>query len=64
MESKHEEDIKPSKSGSVLFPSESKFAHIKNKQVRTQQFQKIKRELKKVSKSYTMLKRNLMYYKF
>ncbi|XP_018568498.1 probable ribosome production factor 1 [Anoplophora glabripennis] len=50
MESKPVEDIKPSKSGSVLYPSESKFAHIKNKQVRTQQFQKVKRELKKAKK--------------
>lgn len=48
METKQDEDIKPSKSGSVLFPSECKFSHIKNKQVRTQQIQKIKRELKKV----------------
>ncbi|KAJ8910018.1 hypothetical protein NQ315_003984 [Exocentrus adspersus] len=41
------EDIKPSTSGSVLFPSESKFSHIKNKQVRIQKFQKVKRETKK-----------------
>ncbi|XP_019876060.2 probable ribosome production factor 1 [Aethina tumida] len=45
-----DEDIKPSKSGEVLFPNETKFAHIKNKQVRTQQFQKTQRELKKAKK--------------
>lgn len=45
----NDEDIKPSKSGEVLFPNETKFTHIKNKQVRIQQFQKTQRELKKVS---------------
>ncbi|XP_066256409.1 probable ribosome production factor 1 [Euwallacea similis] len=50
MEIKEEYDLKPSTSGSVLFPTETKFSNIKNKQVRTQQFQKIKRELKKTRK--------------
>lgn len=48
LEVKEELDIKPSTSGSVLFPSEAKFSNIKNKQVRTQQFQKLKREQAKV----------------
>lgn len=43
-----EENLKPSKSGEVLFPNANKYSHIKNKQVRSQQFQKKKRELKKV----------------
>ncbi|CAH1179396.1 unnamed protein product [Phaedon cochleariae] len=45
-----DEKIKPSIAGEVLFPVESKFANIKNKQVRSQQYQKIKRERKKVKK--------------
>ncbi|CAH0548158.1 unnamed protein product [Brassicogethes aeneus] len=43
-------DIKPSTSGQVIFPNESKFNHIKNKLVRQQQFQKKQRELKKAKK--------------
>ncbi|KAJ8970283.1 hypothetical protein NQ314_001313 [Rhamnusium bicolor] len=46
----HVDDFKPSTRGSVLFPNETKYAHIKNKQVRSQQYQKIKRELKKKKK--------------
>lgn len=42
-------DIKPSTSGRVLFPSETKFNHIKNKQVRSQQYQKAKKQSKKVN---------------
>lgn len=42
------DDVKPSKTGCV-FPTESKFSHIKNKQVRTQQFIKQKKALQKVS---------------
>lgn len=49
-EIKEEKDIKPSTSGSVLFPIEAKFSNIKNKHVRTQQFQKTKREQKKAKK--------------
>ncbi|XP_050294254.1 probable ribosome production factor 1 [Anthonomus grandis grandis] len=45
-----QDDIKPSTSGEVLFPLEAKFSNIKNKHVRTQQFQKAKRELKKAKK--------------
>lgn len=41
-------EIKPSKSGAVLFPNENKYSHIKNKLVRSQQYQKVKREQKKV----------------
>lgn len=41
-------EIKPSTSGQVLFPQESKFANIKNKAVRTKQYLKIKREKNKV----------------
>ena len=41
-------DIKPSTSGSISFPTEAKFSNIKNKHVRGQQFQKYKREQKKV----------------
>ncbi|CAG9855717.1 unnamed protein product [Phyllotreta striolata] len=44
------DDIKPSLSGQVLFPSENKFSGIKNKQVRMQQYQKVKREKKKAKK--------------
>lgn len=47
---KDEKDVKPSTSGSVLFPNEAKFSNIKNKQVRGQQFQKLKREQKKAKK--------------
>lgn len=43
-----EENLKPSKSGEVLFPNENRYSHIRNKQVRNQQFQKKKREVKKV----------------
>lgn len=43
-----EEKIKPSLSGEVLFPTESRFAGIRNKEVRAQQYQKLKRERKKV----------------
>ncbi|KAH1003905.1 probable ribosome production factor 1 [Dendroctonus ponderosae] len=50
-EVKEELDIKPSTSGSVLFPSEAKFSNIRNKQVRAQQFQKLKREQAKASKA-------------
>lgn len=45
---KIEKDLKPSQSGEVHFPFENKYTHIKNKQVRLQQYQKRKRELKKV----------------
>nr|CAH7748735.1 unnamed protein product [Callosobruchus chinensis] len=45
-----EEDIKPSKSGTVSFPHETKFSHIKNKQVRSQQYQKTKKEQRKAKK--------------
>lgn len=41
-------DIKPSKNGSVLFPNENKYSHIKNKIVRNQQYLKAKKEKKKV----------------
>lgn len=41
------DEVKPDTSGCV-FPTETKYAHIKNKQVRNQQFQKWKREQKKV----------------
>lgn len=41
-------DLKPSTSGEVLFPNENKYSHIKNKQVRSQQYFKNKREKKKV----------------
>ncbi|KAJ8983266.1 hypothetical protein NQ317_007166 [Molorchus minor] len=52
METEIIEDIKPShnNSDSVLFPKETKYFNIKNKQVRSQQFQKAKRELKKEKK--------------
>ncbi|EFA00559.1 probable ribosome production factor 1 [Tribolium castaneum] len=43
-------ELKPSKSGSVLFPNENKYSHIKNKLVRTQQYQKAKKEQKKAKK--------------
>lgn len=47
--SKPEIKIVPSKSGScVSFPTENKYKNIKNKLVRSQQFQKLKREQKKV----------------
>ncbi|XP_030752869.1 probable ribosome production factor 1 [Sitophilus oryzae] len=45
-----EDETKPSTSGSVEFPSETKYSHIKNKHVRVQQFQKAKREQKKAKK--------------
>lgn len=41
-------DLKPSTSGEVCFPNENKYSHIKNKQVRNQQYLKNKREKKKV----------------
>lgn len=41
-------EIKPSLSGTVSFPTENRMSHIKNKQVRTKKYQKVKRELKKV----------------
>lgn len=44
------EDLKPSTSGSVLFPTETKFSNIKNKHVRIQKFQKAKKEQKKAKK--------------
>lgn len=50
IEVKDEKDVKPSTSGSVLFPSEAKFSNIKNKVVRTQQFIKLKRERKKAKR--------------
>lgn len=43
-----ESESKPSTSGSVQFPNENKYSHIKNKQVRVQQFQKAKKAAKKV----------------
>ncbi|XP_072389770.1 probable ribosome production factor 1 [Diabrotica undecimpunctata] len=43
-------DIKPSLSGTTKFPSETKYALIKNKQVRNGQYQKEKREKKKAKK--------------
>ncbi|CAH1366780.1 hypothetical protein MTP99_008069 [Tenebrio molitor] len=43
-------EIKPSKSGSVLFPNENKYSHIKNKLVRSKQYQKAKKEQKKAKK--------------
>ncbi|XP_044270925.1 probable ribosome production factor 1 [Tribolium madens] len=43
-------ELKPSKSGSVLFPNENKYSHIKNKLVRSQQYQKTKKEQKKAKK--------------
>lgn len=52
---KTEEETKPSTSGSVLFPNETKYSHIKNKHVRLQQFQKSKREKTKVSIQCTFL---------
>lgn len=42
------DEIKPSNCGQVLFPHENKYGHIRNKLVRNQKFQKIKRELNKV----------------
>lgn len=48
-----QENLKPSKSGEVLFPNENRYSHIKNKQVRNQQFQKKKREAKKVKRLCT-----------
>ncbi|XP_060519662.1 probable ribosome production factor 1 [Cylas formicarius] len=44
------EDIKPSTSGTVTFPSETKYSHIRNKIVRNQQFQKAKKAQKKAKK--------------
>lgn len=44
-----DEDIKPSKNGNVAFPHEHKYAHIKNKIVRKQQYQKAKKEKQKVN---------------
>lgn len=41
-------DVKPSTSGEVYFPNENKYSHIKNKQVRNQQYLKNKKERKKV----------------
>lgn len=41
-------EVKPSLSGSVLFPSENRMSHIKNKQVRIKKYQKVKHEKKKV----------------
>ncbi|CAG9837713.1 unnamed protein product [Diabrotica balteata] len=43
-------DIKPSLRGTTKFPSETKYACIKNKQVRNGQYQKEKREKKKAKK--------------
>nr|XP_023023565.1 probable ribosome production factor 1 [Leptinotarsa decemlineata] len=45
-----EESIKPSNSGEVMFPRESKFANIRNKHVRNQQYQKAKKQVKKAKK--------------
>ncbi|KAI4470997.1 u3 small nucleolar ribonucleoprotein imp4 [Holotrichia oblita] len=42
--------IKPSNSGEVLFPHTNQYSHIRNKIIRNQKFQKIKRELKKSKK--------------
>lgn len=47
-ESVDEVDMKPSLSGSILFPTENRMSHIKNKQVRMKKYQKVKREQKKV----------------
>lgn len=44
-----EKELKPSTEGSTVFPTENKYAHIRNKIVRNQKFNKIKREAKKVS---------------
>lgn len=41
-------NLKPSTSGDICFPTENKFSHIKNKQIRSQQYQKTKKEKKKV----------------
>lgn len=41
-------ELKPSTSGQVLFPKDTKFANIKNKAVRTQQYLKFKKEKNKV----------------
>ncbi|KAL3284626.1 hypothetical protein HHI36_018780 [Cryptolaemus montrouzieri] len=49
-EEKLESDIKPSSSGSVSFPNERKYAHIKNKIVRNQQYNKAKKEKQKERK--------------
>ncbi|XP_050497828.1 probable ribosome production factor 1 [Diabrotica virgifera virgifera] len=45
-----DDEVKPSLSGTIKFPSESKYALIKNKQVRNGQYQKEKREKKKAKK--------------
>lgn len=49
------EDIKPSTSGEVCYPNENKYSHIKNKQVRNEQFRKKKREQKKVLDKYIIV---------
>ncbi|GJQ79392.1 hypothetical protein Trydic_g16251 [Trypoxylus dichotomus] len=46
----HCEDIKPSSCGEVLFPYHNQYSCIRNKIIRNQKFQKIKRELKKNKK--------------
>lgn len=51
-------NLKPSTSGEVHFPHENKYSHIKNKLVRNQQFQKSKREQKKVVKLRLYLHKN------
>lgn len=43
--------VKPSLNGGVKFPTESKYSNIKNKQIRSQQYQKDKRERKKAKKN-------------
>lgn len=46
-----EEDLKPSKPDDVLFPTELRYHNIKNKQVRSQQYLKAKKEAKKAKKA-------------
>lgn len=48
-------EVKPSTSGQICFPSENKYSHIKNKQIRSQQYQKDKRQKKKVGFIFTLI---------
>lgn len=58
------DEIKPSLSGAVLFPSENRMSHIKNKQVRIKKYQKAKHELKKVRFRFIPLFFSVLYILF
>ncbi|KAL1518303.1 hypothetical protein ABEB36_001945 [Hypothenemus hampei] len=57
MEVKEETDIIRCKRSTVQFPTESKISNIKNKHVRVQQFQKAKKEQRKVKKEAKKLRK-------